>query len=361
MRVGFDRQTFTIQKYGGVSRYFTDLYLGLSQSPEIEAELLFTWHQNAYLTEHGIGRNLHPLAAKCYIKGLSHGNFELPLSKKHDIHHSTFYLGRPKKQKGNTRLITTLYDMIPETFPGFKEKKVHANKLDWLNSSDLIVSISDSSAEDLAYLQPHLAERIRKIHLYSGFSKESVQTKPAAILDNDNPYHLFVGNRRGYKNADMLFRAFAASEPKRHRHYLLMAGGGTLLKEEQDSITRLGIGDCVKQVNVSDSELWYLYKNAASVLVPSMAEGFSLPLVEGLVADAPILCSDISIHREVAGQFATLVNPLNYQDWADILLDHKKMKSPSEKISEKDYKDKCNYYNRERMIADHIKLYKSIA
>ena len=62
MRIGFDRQTFTIQRYGGISRYFSDLYLGLSQRPEVEAELLFRRHQNAYLAEEGIGITLgyHP-------------------------------------------------------------------------------------------------------------------------------------------------------------------------------------------------------------------------------------------------------------------------------------------------------------
>ena len=68
MRIGFDRQTFTIQRYGGISRYFSDLYLGLRQRPEVEADLLFRRHQNAYLAEKGIGVKLHPIAAKFYIK-----------------------------------------------------------------------------------------------------------------------------------------------------------------------------------------------------------------------------------------------------------------------------------------------------
>jgi len=359
MRIGFDRQTFTIQRYGGISRYFSDLYLGLRQRPEVEAELLFRRHQNAYLAEEGIGINMHPIAAKCYIKTLSKGNFELPLSKLHDIHHSTYYLGRPKKGANNTILVSTLYDMIPELLPDFFNGNPHANKRDWLNASDLIISISDSAAADLVYFQPHLADRICRIHLYSGFSKESPQIKPASLANCDD-YLLFVGNRRGYKNAAMLLRAFAASGPGRHGHQLIFAGGGGFSQEELAAISHLGITGYVQQIAINDAELWYLYQNAKAVLVPSLAEGFSLPLVEGLAADIPVVCSDIPVHREVAGSFATLLNPLQYQDWADIISSAENLRRPSVKLGCASYGDQCNYFSKGRMVDEHVAAYSDL-
>jgi glycosyltransferase involved in cell wall biosynthesis len=360
MRIGFDRQTFTIQKFGGISRYFSDLYQGIRQIPEVEAELLFRRHQNAYLAEQGIGINLHPVAAKCYIKALSKGNFELPLAKVHDIHHSTYYLGRPKKRTENIRLVSTLHDMIPELLPDFFKEYPHVNKLDWFEASDLIISVSDSSAADLAYFQPHLADRIRRIHLYSGFSKETRQSKPASLAQRDNPYLLFVGSRGGYKNAAMLLRAFAASGPNRHGHQLIFAGGGSLSQEEMATISRLGITGYVQQIAINDAELWYLYQNAEAVLVPSLAEGFSLPLVEGLAADVPVVCSDIPVHREVAGSFATLVNPLQHQDWADIFSSFTKLVRPSNILGDKTYKKQRSYFSKERMVEEHVTAYSEL-
>lgn len=360
MRIGFDRQTFTIQKYGGISRYFSDLYLGLLQAPAVKAELLFSRHLNAYLAEQGIGRSLNPMAAKCYIKGLTKGNFELPLTTLHDIHHSTYYLGRPKKRTGNTRLVSTLYDMIPELLPGFFKENPHANKLDWLEASDLIISISDSAAADLAHFQPHLAERIRRIHLYSGFRKESPQSKPASLAQRDTPSLLFVGSRGGYKNAFMLLRAFTASDPGRHGHQLIFAGGGGFSQDELSAISRLGISGSVRQIAINDGELWYLYQNAAAILVPSLAEGFSLPLVEGLAADVPVVCSDIPVHHEVAGSFATLVNPLQHQDWADICSSASKLLRPSEILGITKYQKKCDYFSKERMVEEHIAAYSDL-
>ena len=358
--VGFDRQIFTIQKYGGISRYFSDLYLGLIARNDIKAKLLFSRHQNAYLGGQGIGANITPLAAKFYIKAMRMWNCPMPISKATDIYHSTYYLGVPKKSEGKGKLVSSLYDMIPELLPKYFTKNPHANKLKWFEASDLIISISDSAADDLAFIQPSMANRIHRIHLYSGFSAESPQSRPASLPKEQRPFVLFIGKRDGYKNSSLLLRAFAASLPCKHGHQLLFAGGGVFSSTEQADIARLSLAAHVRQIDVTDSNLWYLYRNASAVLVPSIAEGFSLPLVEGLTADVPVICSDISVHREVAGEFAQLVNPINHQDWTDILGSIQKIKRPSDHLGENQYSKLCTYYSRERMVEEHIEAYRTI-
>jgi len=329
----------------------------LLEKPEIDAELLFRRHRNAYLEKEDIGKGLHPLVAEFYIKALQRGGVRVPLAKHKSIHHSTYYLGLPKKSDGNTRLVSTLYDMIPELFPQFFKCNPHANKLEWFEASDLIISISESSASDLSYFRPDLASRIRRIHLYSGFNDKSPQVKPKSIKENDRPYVLFVGNRGAYKNATMLIRAFAASKPSSHGHKLFFAGGGAFTKQELASIDDLRISDYVQQIGVSDAELWYLYLNAKGVFVPSIAEGFSLPLVEALAADVPIVCSDIPVHREVASDFAALVNPLQYQDWESFLTSISSLKKPSLILGKDAFMKRRDYFSKERMVQDHLQAY----
>jgi len=357
MRIGFDRQAFTIQKYGGISRYFTDLYLGLLKERQTNPIFLFKHHQNAYLAEAGIGKSMHPLAAKCYTKAMLKGNFHVPLAKKEDIYHSTYYLGRPLKKNQSTKLVSTLHDMIPEMLPQYFRSNPHANKIKWFDSSDLIISVSDSSASDLAYLKPDLASRIRRIHLYSGFTPESPQVKHQGMEEDNAPYVLYIGNREGYKNAATLIRAFAASDQSRNGTQLIFAGGGPFNTQEIATINQLRGARYVKQLNVNDEELWHLYQNAQAVLVPSMAEGFSLPLVEGLVADVPIVCSDIQVHREIAKDFATFLSPLKHQDWKDILSCVYDLKKPSEILGKHSFDNLCNYFSKERMVKEHIQAY----
>lgn len=360
MRVCFDRQTFTIQRYGGISRYFTDLYIGLNASEEIDADLLFSRHQNEYLNIHGIGKPIPPIIARYYIMLMTRSSIEIPLANHADIHHSTYYLGKPKKVPGKAMLTSTLYDMIPELHPQYFKKNTNSTKIKWLKASDLIISISDSSTEDLTYFHPLLAKRIRRIHLYSNFTPSSPQRKPSTFDTRNGSYILYVGSRGGYKNTTMLLRAYASSKPGKHNHKLIFAGGSTLTKKELTEIYRLKISSYVQQIDVNDSELWYLYCHSTAVVVPSMAEGFSLPLVEGLAADVPVVCSDIPVHREIAGDYAEHVNALQYRDWADIIREANNLSCPSEKLGYTAYEKICRYYSRERMIKEHIEAYKEI-
>ena len=113
-------------------------------------------------------------------------------------------------------------------------------------------------------------------------------------------------------------------------------------------------------MDVNDAELWYMYCHANAVLVPSLVEGFSLPLVEALAADVPLLCSDIPVHREVASDYSTIINPLHRKDWADLLSSTPTVMRPSEKLGPRLYRQRCDYFSKERMVSEHIRLYSEL-
>jgi glycosyltransferase involved in cell wall biosynthesis len=71
--------------------------------------------------------------------------------------------------------------------------------------------------------------------------------------------------------------------------------------------------------DLSDRELAQLVGAAAALLSPSLAEGFDLPVVEGLALGTPVIASDIPAHRELAGGAATLVDPLDGPGWIDAI------------------------------------------
>jgi glycosyltransferase involved in cell wall biosynthesis len=65
-----------------------------------------------------------------------------------------------------------------------------------------------------------------------------------------------------------------------------------------------------------------LFYNVADVFVsPSLYEGFGLPLVEAMACGIPVICSDIEVFREVAGNAALFVNAQDVEMWADVLTD----------------------------------------
>jgi len=360
IRIGFDSQTFILQRYGGISRYFADLYLGLNVWTGVQSKLLFNWHQNAYLEAQNQGKMLGKSQLRFYAKAMKLCNAFDRISEDVDIHHSTYYLGRPAIKKHSAILVSTLHDMVPELNPHYYRKYPHANKVEWFTSSDLIISVSETSAADLAYFHPRLASRIKRIHLYTSFTSDTQQIAPKELYEDVTPYFLYIGDRNAYKNTALLLRAFALSNPKKHCRRLIFAGGGALGISEREAIDRLGLSRYVLQIDVSDANLWYLYCNATAVIVPSMGEGFSLPVVEGLAADVPIISSDIPVHREVGKDFAYFVNPCSHCDWADILQSAELLAKPSSRLGPQQYSKLLGYFSRERMIAEHIYAYKDL-
>lgn len=67
---------------------------------------------------------------------------------------------------------------------------------------------------------------------------------------------------------------------------------------------------------VESAQLAALYQGARLVLLPSLYEGFGLPAVEAQQAGAPLVCSDLPVLREVAGDGAVYVPPEDAGAWA---------------------------------------------
>lgn len=75
----------------------------------------------------------------------------------------------------------------------------------------------------------------------------------------------------------------------------------------------------VEASDLSDAGLAALMAGARAVLAPSLAEGFSLPVAEALALGAPVVCSDIPVHREIAGDGATFVAPIDGRGWIEAI------------------------------------------
>jgi glycosyltransferase involved in cell wall biosynthesis len=58
-----------------------------------------------------------------------------------------------------------------------------------------------------------------------------------------------------------------------------------------------------------------LIKDARTLLMPSFAEGYGLPIVEALSLRTPVICSDIPVFRQVSQKKALLISPLDGMGW----------------------------------------------
>lgn len=128
------------------------------------------------------------------------------------------------------------------------------------------------------------------------------------------PYILYVGTLEPRKNLVRLIRAFtllAAGGPA-ELELALVGPIGWRTEELLRAVEESPVRSRIRQLGfVDDADLAALYSGAAAVAIPSISEGFGLPVLEAMAAGGAVLTSNTSSLPEVAGEAALLVDPLD--------------------------------------------------
>ncbi|MEO6457936.1 MAG: glycosyltransferase family 1 protein [Chloroflexia bacterium] len=132
------------------------------------------------------------------------------------------------------------------------------------------------------------------------------------------PFILAVGARRPHKNFDLLVEAFARLESQDAQ--LVFVGEADERFPDDATVAAQATNDKVRFLGkVPEHDLPLLYNLATAFASPSLLEGFGLPVLEAMSCGMPVVCSDIPVFREVAGDAAMLVPPTNGALWSAAL------------------------------------------
>ena len=71
--------------------------------------------------------------------------------------------------------------------------------------------------------------------------------------------------------------------------------------------------------NQSDDQLSVWYRDSFAVVLPSLYEGFGLPLVEAMSYGKPLVLSDIPVFREISNDLAHFFDPNDIDSIANAL------------------------------------------
>jgi glycosyltransferase involved in cell wall biosynthesis len=123
------------------------------------------------------------------------------------------------------------------------------------------------------------------------------------------PFFLYLGQWKTYKNVLLLLEAFAEVLRGRPDVRLVIAGHDPRHPEIPAAAASLATGAVVLPGHLPDDAIADLYRSAAAVVVPSRAEGFGLPVLEGMACGVPVICSDLPVLRELADGMATFCDP----------------------------------------------------
>lgn len=312
MKILYDHQMFSYQKFGGITKYYVELMKNLSPKTEFELSVLFS--ENHYLKENHnfFGKmNLLPekefkgkATAKDYLSlvNKAYSTYKLR-SNKFDLFHPTFYdayfldiLRKP--------YVVTVHDLIEFKYKDifFKDSlnRPHMEKV--ILNANRIIAISENTKKDLLHTFKINPDTIDVV--YHGFNKIPESKKN----NHFGKYILFVGDRGGYKNFTNFVEA-VSSLLNNDRKLKLVCVGKPFIPEELELFKQLNIEGQLFVLNVDENTLNELYSNALVFVYPSLYEGFGMPILEAFSNNCPVCLSNTSCFPEIAGEAGQYFDP----------------------------------------------------
>ncbi len=206
------------------------------------------------------------------------------------------------------RYVVTLHDLIPLRFPNPRRPLYAYHR--WiipavLKQAARVICISEATYRDalqFAAIDPNKVSLVPLACNTDHFRYLSLPTQP---------YFLYVGRYDKHKN---LSRLLAAFQPlAQHQGLELWIAGSPNPKVQsalQGQAVQLGIAPQVKMLDyVPYDQLPILFNQALALVLPSLWEGFGLPILEAMACGTPVITSNIASMPEVAGDAAVLVDP----------------------------------------------------
>lgn len=216
---------------------------------------------------------------------------------------------------GAAPLVVTIHDVIalelPELLPSPRSARVLAILLRRAaRRARTILTVSEASASAIVKTLDVPPGRIRVTPLAAAPSHADGVDRPRGRSV------LVPGNRMPHKNVERLLEAIA-SLPVATRPDVVITGGGGEDDPLNTVVERLGLTEHVRIAGwVSPAALDELYSEAGLVVLPTLYEGFGLPVLEAMRRGIPVACSDIPVLREVGGEAALYFDPFDIRDIA---------------------------------------------
>lgn len=321
MRIGLDL-VFLADRAGGVGRYARELLAALAtHHPELELHAFLSrdapadlraepWAENVRWTVLPVrlgGPPLHLAASFAAIPALA-------VARRLDVLHgpaNTVGVGVPRVAS-----VVTMHDLIwrqageqwgpPEAIRAMERVSVPS-----VRRARRVLADSQVAAGELTRELGIPAERISVVPLGTAPPPAVAQTPPEELRRafglGEQPVLLCVAQKRPYKNQEVLVRALAELPDVQ----LVLPGAPTPYEDELRALAvSLGVAERLHTPGwVSDAQLEGLYALASAVMLPSLIEGFGLPVLEAMQRGVPVACSDRSALPEVAGDAALLFDP----------------------------------------------------
>ena len=317
MNILFDART-AIPRFPGIGRYAAELASALAELFEKTGDTLTLIENSSTLNKLTSAKNI--VTVDCDVPPDSPQSCaainQVIEQVKPTLYHTPHRICHPIE---TVPTVLTIHDCIPircpfETTPQERVAYI-ASVGSALRTCTRAIAVSQTTLDDLKSLFPDDMGKCRVIH--HGVNKVFKPTKPeqhaAAALSNHykRPILLYIGNNLRHKNLVELFRGFARAKQMLHGVRLVLGGYGcTPLPRHTRLIQELDLEDFVTWIGeIMEAELPAIIGSATALVMPSLYEGFCMPVAEAMACGTPVACSDIPALREICKETVTYFNP----------------------------------------------------
>lgn len=292
---------------------------------------------------------------------------------KSDIIHYPYFdlLSHTLPIRRHSKRIVTIHDIIPLIYPKHFPKGIRGyinlflQKVA-LKNTDYIICDSESSKKDIIEYLHFPQNRIQTVYLapepifkkMTPFAKQKVTSK----LKLPKNFCLYVGDVNWNKNIGALMEAVKISKST-----IVMAGSALIdsnLKETQSInilIQKLGIAhQVIKTGYISGQDLVGVYNLASVTLLPSIYEGFGLPVLESMACGTPVICSKNSSLVEIGADAALYCNPSSSADIAEKIMEVSSLSDNQRDTLAPKLQDHAKKYSWHKVAGETIEVYRKV-
>lgn len=198
-----------------------------------------------------------------------------------------------------------------------------------LRSASLLYVLSETDRELGHTFYPAFAPKLRALPFAVPVPDEAFAADPAEVVARYGlppKFFLFPGQHWRHKNHLGVIEAVAQLKRAGQDVVVVTCGNpvdnrdpryGPLVAQRR---AELGVEEQVRMLGVVPRrDVWALLRASAAVLNPSLYEGWSTPVEEAKSIGAPLLLSDLPVHREQQPASATYFDPRHPASIADAL------------------------------------------
>ncbi len=236
-----------------------------------------------------------------------------------------FGIDRLKK----TKKIVTIHDVLflshPAQYPWIDRQIYKAKVQNACNIADTTIVISEATKQELV---KHFHVNENKIEVVyqpcdAIFSEPTTVEQLSTFRQKHQLPARFIVQVSSFfprKNQLNLVKAFHKVHHKIPQNLIFVGGFQSERNAVQQYVSENKLSQRVQFINhLSTSELAMLYQMADLMVYPSVAEGFGIPIIEGLASGLTVLASDIDCFKEVGGDAIYYCDTLNISAFSEAL------------------------------------------